>query len=46
MNNCKRYGQIGFETIKKYQNFLYPGKNVPGFINSGVYISHRQSLKV
>lgn len=44
MNNCKRYGQIILNN-KKISKFLYPGKNVPGFINSGVYISHRQIFK-
>ena len=41
MNNCKRYGQIILNN-KKISKFLYPGNNAPGYINSGVYITHRQ----
>ena len=44
MNNCKRYGQIILKN-KKISKFLYPGNNESGYINSGVYITHRQIFK-
>ena len=44
MNNCKRYGQISLNN-KSISKFLYPGNNTSGYINSGVYITHRQIFK-
>ena len=44
MNNCKRYGQIILNN-NKISKFLYPGNNTSGYINSGVYITHRQIFK-
>ena len=44
MDDCKRYGQIILNN-NKISKFLYPGNNASGYINSGVYITHRQIFK-
>ena len=42
IKSCGRYGQFIFDKKLKIKEFLYPGKDEPGYINIGVYVISKE----